>query len=305
MTVSPTDQLTEELNARLSRDVEFLGLHPGDEAGRYDFTVERHLARLDGKLYGGTALASSMSAAEKVSQRPVQWMTAQFVATAPAGTQISVFAEVLAPGRRTNQVRVTGTDSDGKVMFASLGATGIPRARGLNGEFENPPRVTPPDDCEPWSNPFSGLARLAKSEIKLPELPKASGFSAVMELRQPEVIEHPDPGPGRLCIWMRRKDGASITPTVAAFMADMVPLSVAHGCEVIAGGTSLDNTIRIGRFVESEWILLDLRAHMVSGNYGHGAAHIWSLSGRLMATASQTASMVRFDLPPERLRRPD
>lgn len=298
MTTTSPDQQTDELNARLSGDVEFLGLLAGDEPGRYDFTVEKHLGRLDGKLYGGTALAASIAAAESLSQRPAQWMTTQFVATAPAGAQISVFAEVLAPGRRTNQMRVTGTDSDGDVMFASLGATGIPRIDGLYGEFENSPKVTPPDECDHWSNPFAGLARFAKTELRVPELPKNSGFSAVMELRHPEILEHPDPGPGRVCLWMRRNDGAPITPTVAAFMADMVPLSVAHGCEVIAGGTSLDNTIRIGRFVESEWILLDLRAHMAAGNYGHGAAHIWSIDGRLMATASQTASMMRFDLPP-------
>jgi acyl-CoA thioesterase II len=79
-------------------------------------------------------------------------------------------------------------------------------------------------------------------------------------------------------------------------MADMVPLAVAHACGVVAGGISLDNSIRIGSFEPSEWVLVDLRPHLAVGDYGHGAAHIWSESGHLLATASQTASMLRFDL---------
>lgn len=294
-TQQPTD---DEFRTRLKGETDFLGLIADDEPGRYRFTVEKHLARLDGKLYGGAALAASIAAAEALSLRKALWMTTQFVATAPAGAQISVFAEVLAGGRRTSQMRVTGADDNGKVMFASLGATGSHRPDGLNGVFENPPTVTPPEECESWSNPFAGLARFAAPGFKAPKFPDDAGFSTVMELRHPEIVEHPDPGPGRVCIWMRRTDGQAISPAVAAFMADMVPLSIAHGCQVIAGGTSLDNTIRIGSFVESEWILLDLRAHLVADGYGHGAAHIWSREGDLMATASQTASMIRFDVAP-------
>lgn len=289
--------LTDDLFAqRLENDIEFLGLTADTEPGLYHFTVENHLARLDGRLYGGTALAASITAAEALSRREALWMTTQFVATAPGGAEISVTAEVLASGRRTSQLRVTGADSDGQVMFASLGATGIHRPDGLNGVFEHCPSVTPPKDCEKLSNPFAGLSRLVPDGFELPRFPENLGMGAVMELRHPTILEHPDPGPGRVCIWMRRKDGHPITPAVAAFMADMVPISIAHGCQVIAGGTSLDNTIRIGTFVESDWILLDLRAHLVAGNYGHGAAHIWSVDGDLMATASQTASMVQFDM---------
>ena len=43
-------------------------------------------------------------------------------------------------------------------------------------------------------------------------------------------------------------------------------------------------------------MLVDLRAHFAAGAYGHGVAHIWSETGRLLATASQTASMFEFDM---------
>lgn len=274
-------------------DETFLGLRGGED-GRFRFTVEDHLARLDGRLYGGTAIAVSVTAAERVSERSALWMTTQFVSTVGSGTEVTAHAEVLAPGRRTNQVRVTGTSPTGEVVFASLGATGHPRLDGLSGEFEQAPEVRPPDDAERWDSPFSAFRDLAP-DLELPPIPPGTGFTGVIEMRKAEVIRHPDHGPGRICIWVRRRDGGKITPAIAAYMADMVPMSVAHACGVLAGGTSLDNSIRIGTFVETDWILLDLRPHLAVGDYGHGAAHVWSRDGHLMATASQTASMMRFD----------
>jgi acyl-CoA thioesterase II len=281
--------------AGMRSDEEFLGLQAGDAEGRFTFTVRNDLARLDGQLYGGTAIAVSITASELVSQRRALWMTTQFVSTAPAQTEISVHAEVLAPGRRTNQVRVTGTDATGAVMFASLGAAGHHRDDGLAGTFENPPTFDAPAHSEPRSGPFEAMARNAGVATDLPQVPADRGFTTVIEFREPAVHDHPDPGPGRLCLWVRRRDGAAVSPAVVAFMADMVPLSVAHACGVMAGGISLDNTIRIGAFEPTEWVLLDLRPHLAVGDYGHGAAHIWSEQGHLLATASQSASMVRFD----------
>ncbi len=280
----------------MSSDADFLGLRPDDRPGRYTFQVANHLARLDRHLYGGTAIAVSIVAAELVSERTALWMTTQFVATAPPESTVSVHAEVLAPGRRTNQVRVTGTDEAGATMFASLGATGLPRDDGLTGVFERAPVVDAPEDSERWHNPFAGMARHAGFEGELPELPDDVGFTTVIEFREPTVHEHPDPGPGRLCLWVRRRDRAPATPALVAFMADAVPLSIAHALRVVARGVSLDNSIRIGAFDDTEWVLLDMRPHLATGGYGHGALHIWSEHGRLLATASQSASMYAFSM---------
>ncbi len=279
----------------MTSDAEFLGLTATGEPGRYEFTVQNHLARLDGRLYGGTAIAVSIAAAELVSDRDALWMTTQFVATAPADEVISVHAEVLAPGRRTNQLRVTGTDESGAVMFASLGATGRHKPDGLTGTFEHAPIVSPPKASASREGPFAMMLRNAGIE-NAPALPSGVGFTSVIEFSEPTVESHPDPGPGRLCMWARRRDRVPITAATASFIADMVPLAIAHGCGVVAGGLSLDNTIRIGAFEPTEWVLVDIRAHLAAGNYGHGVAHLWSESGQLLATASQTASMFNFDL---------
>ena len=65
-----------------------------------------------------------------------------------------------------------------------------------------------------------------------------------------------------------------------------------------AGGNSLDNTLRIGRLVPTEWVLLDIRIHMVERGFGHGLVHMFAEDGTLMATASQSC-IVRFwrDMP--------
>lgn len=279
-------------------DVEFLGLVPAggdDTAGRYTFEVIERLARIDGRLYGGTAIAVSITAAELLTERSALWMTTQFVSTVELDATVAVHAEILAGGRRTNQVRVTGTATTGEVIFASLGATGIHRPDGLTGSFETVPQVQPPADAERWASPFTGVAKAAG--LSITDLPtRTKGFSIAVEMREPEILEHPDPGPGRICLWVRRSDGHPITPAVAAYLADVVPMGVAHALGVAAGGTSLDNTIRIGPLTETEWILLDLRPHLAVGGYGHGIVHVWSEHGDLLATASQTASMIEFDL---------
>jgi acyl-CoA thioesterase len=281
----------------MSSDLEFLGLHATGDPGRYGFVVQDHLARLDGQLYGGTAIAVSIAASELLSEGAAVWMTTQFVATAPADAEISVHAEALASGHRTSQVRVTGTDASGVVMFASLGAVGHLRPDGLTGSFENAPVVSSPEDSTPRGGPFGVMLRNAGIELQPSMLPPHTGFSTVVEYREPDVSEHPDPGPGRICMWVRRRDGVPVTRATMAFFADMVPLSVAHGLRVVGGGVSLDNTIRLGSFAEpTEWVLIDLRPHLAAGGYGHGAAHIWDERGHLLATASQSASMRAFDI---------
>ncbi|NLD78406.1 MAG: thioesterase family protein, partial [Acidimicrobiales bacterium] len=241
----------------MNADAEFFGLEPTAEPGTFDVTVVNHLARIDGQLYGGSAIGMSVAAAEALTERPALWMTTQYVSTVATGHQISLKTEVLAGGRRTNQIRVTGTSEAGDVVFASLGATGLHRPDGLTGEFERMPKVTDPEASERWASPISGLARSAG----IPELPEADrlkGFSGAVEFRGPELLDHPDPGPGRSCMWIRRRDGATVTPAVAVYLADMVPMSLAAALGVIARGMSLDNTIRFGSFVDTEWILLDL-----------------------------------------------
>lgn len=274
----------------MNGDIAFLGLdHEGP--GRYSFEVADHLTRLDGQLYGGAAIAVSMVAAEAVSEcRPI-WMTTQYVSSVARGERVRVHAEVLAGGRRTNQVRVTATVEAGDIIFASLGATAAERPNGISGVIETAPKVPDPVEGAPPTSPFRSMAERSGVEFELPEMPR-SGFILEAELQTASNFED-DAG---LCLWARRRDRAPITPAIAAYLADMVPMGLAQGLGVVAAGTSLDNTFRVGDFTDPEWVLLEIRPHLASGGYGHGSVHVWDQFGHLLATGSQTASMFEIDL---------
>lgn len=280
----------------MTDDSEFLGLRSTGDPGHFEFVVAPHLEHHGGYLYGGTAIAVSIAAAEIVSERTALWMTTQFVATAPPKETIQVHAEILAPGRRTNQLRVTGTDSSGETVFASLGATGHLKPDGLFGTFDTAPEVDPPDIAPIGGTPFRSMMLAAGYDFDLPAFVTDTGFTQVIEYREPTVHSHPDPGPGRLCFWVRRRDSRPISTAVAAFIADMVPISVAQACGTMGGGRSLDNTIRAVAFEETEWILVDLRPHLAAGSYGHGSVLIWSENGKLLAHASQSCSILEFGI---------
>ena len=269
-------------DARVAADEAFLGL---DEVGpgRFTFAVTSRLARADERLYGGAAVALSVAAAAAETGRDALWVTTQFVSTAMLGRTVDLQVEVLAAGGRTSQVRVTATTDEG-VVFASLGACGVLRPDGLAGTFEEAPRVGPPAE---------GVVSFAPTGHA-----GEAGWHTAVEVRTAQIHHHPDPGPGRLCLWLRRNDRGPVTPAIAGYLADLVPLSIVRGCGATGAGTSLDNTIRIGAAVETEWILLDLRPNLAVGSYGHGIANVWTEDGRLLAVASQTASLMELAFDP-------
>jgi hypothetical protein len=89
--------------AAMQTDADFLGI-TGADGGRSRFAVIERLARFDGRLYGGSAIAVSIAEAERVTERPALWVTTQFVSTVASDEEVDVVTEVLAAGRRTCQV---------------------------------------------------------------------------------------------------------------------------------------------------------------------------------------------------------
>jgi acyl-CoA thioesterase-2 len=88
-------------------------------------------------------------------------------------------------------------------------------------------------------------------------------------------------------------------------MGDFVPSGVGQALGLAAGGSSLDNTLRVVSIVPTEWVLADIRIHAVDHGFGHGLAHLWAEDGSLLATASQSVIVRYWDgaEPRERTRR--
>lgn len=263
-------------------DRAFLGLEMvGD--GQASFLLRGALARHDGRLYGGTALAVAIALGEHATGRPALWSTVQFASGASVvGDRVECEVEVLASGRRASQVRVIARVR-GREIFCALGATAIPKATAVTGTFEQLPEVTEPELCEEFRFPVPPSMR--RDDV---------GIERSMEIRIARRADGRPPPPGELRFWMR-VPGHRATRAMLGYLADMVPMSVVHATGHMGGGTSLDNTLRLGQPADTDWVLLALDPHLARGGYGHGTGHLWSPDGRLLATASQTASLLVLD----------
>ena len=60
---------------------------------------------------------------------------------------------------------------------------------------------------------------------------------------------------------------------------------------------SLDNSVRVGPPVDTEWALLALHAEAAHEGYAHGTVHLWAPDGTLMGTASQTFALRSGERP--------
>jgi acyl-CoA thioesterase len=100
-------------------------------------------------------------------------------------------------------------------------------------------------------------------------------------------------------LWVRFPGLSELKGSGLAIVGDYVPFGIGQALGVRAGGNSLDNTLRVARLVDTEWILADVRVHAVDHGFGHGLVHLWAEDGTLLGTASQS-TMVRAwrDEPP-------
>ncbi len=248
-------------------DVELLGLDFGQGLDRCRFELVPGVARHDGSLYGGTAIAVSVACMEAASGRPALWTTTQYVATASQGDVIECTTELVANGRNISQVQVTGRTGD-RILFVSLGSTAVPREGGMEGQYERMPGMSAPEESEVVQFGLPGGFR---------------GFLSQVEYRAARPTADETNAPP-LSLWARLTNGAVFTPAAIAFVADMVPGAIAREAGMVGGGTSSTTcSLRFGRIPEGDtWVLLDLRAHMAAGGaYAHGSVHVWSPDGHL------------------------
>lgn len=257
-------------------DRELIPLRPGAAAGTSSFVLTPALARVDGVLYGGTGAAASVLAMEAATQRDCIWVVTQFIAPAQVGATIEVAVGELALGGRIAQLEVRAHVGP-QLTFTALGATAHPRPGGLTGQFLPMPQVAPPDDSPPM--PFGPAEEDWVGEGRRLEYRLATPVGGAT---------------GSLLLWARLRGIDELTRAGIAYLADMVPPAIAHAVGRVGGGFSLDNALRFGQVPPAEWVLLDLRGDLASHGYGHGSLTAWTADGVLVATGSQTASMVHL-----------
>ena len=211
-----------------------------------------------------------------MTDRPLQWITTQFIGSPSPGSVVELHVTVPAEGRVTTQSQVQAT-VDGEPVFTSLCAHTI-RPGGDGAAFLSMPDVPPPDDSPAMGGPFA--MGLSGSFFRTMERRLAAGTFGIEAVGKPQH--------GRLSIW----SSCSLTMRSAARHPRRTsPTSsrwVRGRARCSARGTSIDNTLRVIDTEPSEWVLLELIPEGFHRSIGHGSLRMWSEDGRLMAIAQQT-----------------
>ena len=130
-----------------------------------------------------------------------------------------------------------------------------------------------------------------------------------IEIRVASARDHTElPGPampdGRSALWAKLPEILELSSASLAVLGDYVPFGIGQALGLPAGGNSLDNTLRVGRIVETDWVLLDIRVHQIYRGFGHGVVHLWSEDGQLIGTASQSTIVRMWEQMPSVANRP-
>jgi acyl-CoA thioesterase II len=258
-----------------ARDHEYLRTRRLDETS-WEMPVTPAVLNMLGGLYGGAGIAVASAAVETATGRPLRWITCQFVGSAYDGETVRVDVQTDNQGRRISQAHILGTVGE-RVVFRAVAATGEPRTDLAAARWVTMPDVPGPEDC-------------AALELEPGERRLAAGPGILDFLRD----EPRDPG-FQMAFWSRMTDTRSASPAMLGWLADIVMVGVVAGTGRAVGGKSLDNTLRMVARADPDWVLIDLRPVAISDGYAYGDIHLWSPDGRLLATASQTASVRPWD----------
>lgn len=246
------------------------------------------LARVDGGLFGGVALASAVRAMELHTQRSCLWCTVQLVRSPQAPATIALTSTTTAAGRRQAQVQVEASDADG-LVFRALGTTLAPRAGDDAGPalvWRDPPRVPDPERCP---------ERFFLHGTDQPSINTALDIRIAHGRGLDRLDATPSPD-GRCCLWARiRGHDDAGSAAALAVLADHVPFACSQALGTRASAASVDNTLRLVDPRPAPWSLLDISFDAVAGGVAHGTVHAWHPDGGLLAVATQTCRVIHPD----------
>ena len=263
----------------MTEHFDLLRLADGNRSTHFQLPVTPELSTPFDFLYGGSGIAASIEAAERVTERPLMWITTQFLTNTAPGTVVDVDVATPVAGRATSQVHVNAS-VDGELMLSSLCAH-TSRPEGKREMFLTMPSVPPPEDCGPLAEPFDAVPNRPSSFFDLLDRRVAVGTFGFGEDQQPQ--------PCPLAIWSRVRGQPLRTAASLAFIGDIVPLGLCIALGQPLGGTSIDNTLRVVQTdFETEWALLEIIPESFQHSIGHGSVRMWSETGDLLAVAQQT-----------------
>jgi acyl-CoA thioesterase len=264
----------------------FLGLEATHNPHRWVLPVTPGISTAGNFLFGGCALGACIAALEGTTGRPVVWATAQYLSLARPPSVLDIDVTIAVNGHRVTQARAVGHVADTEIVTvnAALGT----RPLDGDGSWEQPPVVPRPADCRVRTYRHvleDGDTLMNRLEVRLADGRDLDDLDGT-------------PGNGRSALWARLPQPLETSAASLAILGDYVPFGIGQALGRHAGGTSLDNTVRVVQLVPTEWVLVDISVHAIRNGFGHGLVHLWAEDGTLLATASQSC-MVRFWAPPD------
>ena len=250
----------------------FLGLQRVSET-RFSLPLPPALSGGGGSLFGGVGLAAGMAALAQAVEKPLVWSTGQFLSLTQGMKALTVDVSLPAVGRHVTQGQVQGRHQD-QSIFTVLGALGQ-RPEAGPGTWVDRPEAPAPESC-----PRIDREHREETLHHAIELRRAKGMFGFSQEGEPS-------GCGRNLLWARMP-GYSIDAVALAIIADYMPSVLGDALEGQIFCTSLDNTLRLGQLRPTEWVLCDNRMTYTEGGFGYGTGYLWSESGHLLATATQS-----------------
>jgi len=226
-----------------------------------------------GSLFGGVGLAAGVIALQQATDKPIIWATGQYLSITQQPAVLDL--EVLLPaiGHNVTQGRVVGHLGDREIITI-LGACGA-RPSVAHGMWQTMPDAPAPHDCEPVAHDPATNSLHLHVDVRV-----ARGMYGFSGTGTPS-------GDDRSMLWVRMPD-VEHDAGALAIIADYMPSALGNALGHVTSCTSIDNTIRFANMVPSEWILCDNRIEYIGNGFGYGSVNMWSQTGELMATASQS-----------------
>ncbi|MDA8058477.1 MAG: thioesterase family protein [Actinomycetota bacterium] len=266
---------------------EFLGMEPTADPTRWFLPVTPAVSTPGRFLFGGCGLAAGIVAMEGAADRPAVWASAQYLSFAPTGSVLRWDVELTASGKYLTQARAIGRYGDRDIITvnAALGNP-VEGARG-SGATVAPPQVDGPHAYpgREWPR-FMGDSIFARVEQRL-----AAG-------RDFEDLD-PDATDPHSVWWFHIPGHLEPSAATLAILGDYVTGGVSQALGERTMSRSLDNTLRVGHLVPTEWLLCDSWIQYAAGGFAYGEAHLFAEDGTLLGTASQSMSTRPWD--PEHL----
>lgn len=251
----------------------FLGLQASPtEAGNWQFEVAEHMCGGRRSIYGGCALAAGVIAAESATSRPAVWATCHFLGPAHVGETVQLEVHESSHGRAVSHVRVIATANGREVFICliSLGERDFP----ASGTWAEMPEVPPPDELPPRY-----ILESHRGGVREHLLERAVTSSPDGIIRSTN---------GRAQVWVTLPGGIAGNAASLALIGDEVSTGSSAVIDPNAQAPSIDNTLRVVRPAQCDWVLADIELRAAANGFAHGIVNLWSPEGELLAIAEQT-----------------